>query len=173
VLGVSFLWTYAKGLDVFIDLARRLPEDYRLVLVGTNDEIDRQLPENVISIHRTLNQAELAEIYTAADVFINPTRQEVFGLVNVEALACGTPVITFRAGGSPECIDETCGSVVECNDTDAMYREILRICEQAPYPAAACRAYSMRFIAQDKHQQTLTLYQTGKTQVENKDGIEN
>ncbi len=124
LLGVAFDWGRRKGLDVFIELAKRLDKTYQIVLVGTNGEIDKLLPDNVISIHRTQNQQKLAEIYTAADVFVNPTREEVFGLVNVEALACGTPVITFNTGGSPECLDVTCGNVVPRDDVSALIRAI-------------------------------------------------
>lgn len=121
VLGVAFGWGRRKGLDVFIELAKRLDrERYQIVLVGTDDVVDRQIPDSIISIHRTQNQTELAEIYTAADVFVNPTREEVLGLVNIEALACGTPGVTFASGGSPECYDKTCGSVVRTDDIDAM-----------------------------------------------------
>lgn len=138
ILGVAFGWGKRKGLDVFVDLATRLSDDYRIVLVGTDSNVDDLLPANIISIHRTQNQAELAKIYSAADVFVNPTREEVLGMVNIEALACGTPVITFKTGGSPECIDEYCGSVVDCNDIDAMESEIRRVCEKRPYTKESC-----------------------------------
>lgn len=138
VLGVAFDWGPRKGLDVFVELSKRLPENYRIVLVGTNDLIDSQLPENIISIHRTQNQTELAEIYTAADVFANPTREENYPTVNMESLACGTPVVTFCTGGSPEILDETCGSVVPCDDVDAMEMEIRRVCEENPYSREKC-----------------------------------
>lgn len=158
VLGVAFGWGERKGLDVFIVLAKRFPENYRIVLVGTNDNVDKQLPANIISIHRTQNQSELAEIYTAADVFANPTREEVLGLVNVESLACGTPVVTFKTGGSPECIDETCGSVVPCDDIDAMEMEIHRICEKRPYSKEACIAHSKNFDMNTRFQEYVDLY---------------
>lgn len=124
VLGVALGWGKRKGLDVFIELSKRLGNDFRIVLVGTDDAVDELLPGNIISIHRTHNQQELAEIYTAADVFANPTREEVFGLVNIEALACGTPVITFNTGGSPECIDNLTGAVVSKDDVDSLYEAI-------------------------------------------------
>lgn len=158
VLGVSFGWGYSKGLDVFIDLAKRLPEDYKVVLVGTNENTDKELPESIISIHQTQNQAELAEIYSAADVLANPTREEMFGLVNVEALACGTPVVTFRTGGSPECVDESCGSVVDYNDKDAMLSEILRICEDKPYSKEECLERAKKFSFDDKFRGVVRLY---------------
>jgi len=139
VLGVAFGWGKRKGLDVFIELANRLDErEYQIVLVGTDDTVDMQLPKNIISIHRTHNQQELAEIYTAADVFANPTREEVLGLVNIEALACGTPVVTFDSGGSPETIDKTCGIVIPYDDVDSMEREIKRICEKKLFSQKEC-----------------------------------
>ena len=150
LLGVAFGWEARKGLDVFIELANRLDkEKYQIVLVGTDEDTDKQLPENVISIHRTQNQMELAEIYTAADLFVNPTREENYPTVNMEAIACGTPVVTFRTGGSAEIVDETCGAVVEKNDLDALEREILRICEQQPFSKDACLKWAQQF---DKHQ---------------------
>jgi len=139
VLGVAFNWEARKGLDCIIELSKRLLDNYQIVLVGTNDNIDKQLPNNIISIHKTNNQRELAEIYTASDVFVNPTREENFPTVNMEALACGTPVVTFKTGGSPEIIDESCGSVVEKNDVDSLTNEIIRICEEKPYFKEACR----------------------------------
>ena len=92
LLGVAFDWGARKGLDIFIELAKRLDEKYQIVLVGTNEKTDKLLPNDIISIHRTQNQKELAEIYTAADLFVNPTREENFPTVNIEALACGTPL---------------------------------------------------------------------------------
>jgi glycosyltransferase involved in cell wall biosynthesis len=158
VLGVAFGWGERKGLDVFVELSKRLPEDYRIVLVGTNSILDESLPADIVSIHKTQNQTELAEIYTAADVFANPTREEVLGLVNVESLACGTPVVTFKTGGSPECIDETCGSVVPCDDIDAMEKEIRRICEETPYSKDACLVRAQSFDMNERFEEYVKLY---------------
>ncbi len=160
VLGVSFGWGKGKGIDVFIDLAGRLQESYQIILVGTDDEVDKFLPSNIISIHRTQDQKELAEIYTSADVLANPTREEVLGLVNVESLACGTPVVTFKSGGSPECIDETCGAVVDCDDVDAMESEIRRICEQRPYSIEACIQRAKRFNMNARFEEYVELYKS-------------
>lgn len=158
VLGVAFGWGVRKGLDVFIELAKRLSDDYQIVLVGTDNYVDKQLPANIISIHRTQNQKELAEIYTAADVFVNPTREENYPTVNMEAIACGTPVVTFRTGGSPEIPDETCGSVVDCDDIDAMESEIQRICEEKPYSVAACLKRAKSFDLNDRFEEYVELY---------------
>ncbi len=159
VLGVADKWLMRKGPDVFIELARRLDLDrYQIVMVGTDDAVDKLLPDSIASIHHTRNQKELAEIYTAADVFINPTREEVFGLVNIEALACGTPGITFRTGGSSECYDESCGVVVPCDDIDAMEREIIRICEEQPYSETLCINYAAKFDKTKKFKEYVDLY---------------
>ena len=128
VLGVAFGWGVRKGLDVFVKLAQHLDDNYRIVLVGTNDIVDKQLPDNIISIHKTNNQKELAEIYTAADVFVNATREENFPTVNMESIACGTPVITFDTGGSSEMVSEQCGAVVEKNDVVSLEKTIRDMC---------------------------------------------
>lgn len=146
LLGVAFQWNRKKGLDVFIDLSRRLdPKRYRIVLVGTDIVIDKSLPENIISIHRTQNQRELAEIYTAADIFLNPTREDTFPTVNLEALACGLPVITFDVGGSPECIDDSCGAVVPVDDIDALEQIIGQVTQEKPFNTKTCLARAERF----------------------------
>ncbi len=162
VLGVAFDWGERKGLDVMCQLARRLPEDYRVVLVGTNDALDRQLPPGVVSIHRTHDRAELAGIYSAADVLANPTREDNFPTVNLEALACGTPVVTFRTGGSPEAIDQSCGRVVDKNDTDGMIAAIREICEKDICPGEACVARAGGFDKNDKFEEYVHLYGKGE-----------
>lgn len=130
ILGVSFAWGYRKGLDCFVEIAEKLGEQYQIVLVGADDEIDKNLPHNIISIHRTQNQKELAEVYSAADVFVMPTREENYPTVNMEAIACGTPVVTFDTGGSPEMLDDKTGIVVEANDIEATKKAIKDICEK-------------------------------------------
>lgn len=160
VLGVAFGWGKRKGLDVFIDLSKRLDnEKYQIVLVGTDDTIDKQLPKNIISIHRTQNQTELAEIYTAADLFVNPTREEVLGMVNIEANACGTPVLTFRTGGSPECINEQSGSVVDCDDIAALESEVKRICEISPFNKEDCIESAKGFDEKNTIGENLKVYE--------------
>lgn len=159
VLGVAFDWGIRKGADVFVELASRLLEDYQIVLVGTDDIFARQLPKNIISIHRTQNQRELAEIYSAADVFVNPTREDTFPTVNIESLACGTPVITFETGGSPEIVDETCGIVVPCDDVDAIEKAIHHVCEDKPFSQEACVKRASCFDKQEKFREYVELYE--------------
>lgn len=133
VLGVAYDWGVRKGLDVFVELSRRLDNRYRIVLVGTNDSIDKTLPDSIISIHKTGDQRELAEIYTTADVFVNATREENYPTVNMEAIACGTPVVTFDTGGSGEMINDLCGTVLPKNDIDAIENYITAMAESYPY----------------------------------------
>ena len=158
VLGVADVWGYRKGLDVFVELSKSLPENYKIVLVGTDENVDKQLPKNIISIHRTNNQKELAGLYTAADVFVNPTREDNYPTVNMEAIACGTPVITYRTGGSPECIDETSGSVVDCDDIDALEKKIIRICETNPYSKEDCIRHAKAFNQNERFMEYVELY---------------
>lgn len=146
LLGVAFGWGKRKGLDVFIELQKRLDKDkYQIVLVGTDDNVDKLLPKEIISIHRTQNQTELAEIYTAADLFVNPTREENYPTVNMESIACGTPVITFRTGGSPEILTEKTGMVVDCDDIDALQNGIENICNNKLFSKIDCVEYKKNF----------------------------
>lgn len=160
VLGVAFVWGDTKGLDVFLELARRLPEDYAFVLVGTNDEVDATLPEGFISIHQTHDQKELAQIYSAADVLANPTREENYPTVQMEALACGTPVVAFDTGGCAEIIDDTCGACVPAEDIDQMERQILRICGEGPGIREACIKRARQFDEDMRHEEYITLYKS-------------
>ena len=142
-------------------MAEKLGEQYQIVLVGTDDEIDKNLPHNIISIHRTQNQKELAEVYSAANVFVMPTREENYPTVNMEAIACGTPVVTFRTGGSPEMLDDKTGKVVEANNIEVTEKAIKDICEKK-----GCNdedyivAYSKKFNMQKKFTDYIELYAT-------------
>jgi len=127
ILGVASVWDRRKGLKYFIELAEKVSEDEVIVLVGLSDKQIEQIPKNVIGITRTNNVEELVDIYSSADVFVNPTLEEVMGLVNVEALACGTPVITFNTGGSIECIDAETGFVVEKGNLNELIDRIVEI----------------------------------------------
>ena len=159
LLGVAFGWGKRKGLDVFINLSKKMDSKYQIVLVGTDENTDKLLPDNIISIHRTQNAVELAEIYTAADLFVNPTREENFPTVNLEALACGTPVVTFDTGGSPEGVDVSCGSVVPKDDIDALYEEILKISIGMPFTEKMCREHAEKFNKYDKFSEYILLYE--------------
>ncbi len=159
ILGVSFDWNDKKGLDVFLELNRRLDHNkFQLVLVGTNDELDGILPSNIISIHKTSSVIELARIYTAADLFVNPTREEALGLVNIEANACGTPVLMFRTGGSPECISEKTGVIVDVDDIDGMEQCIRKLAKHNYFKAEDCIEQARGFDMMNKYSEYISLY---------------
>ncbi len=158
ILAVAYFWDAGKGLYVFIELAKRLPENYQVVMVGTNDETDKQLPENIISIHKTYNQEELVKIYSCADLFVNPTTDENFPTVNMEALACGLPVLTYDTGGCAEIIDENSGCAVKSGDIDELERQIIRICQTKPYKKEACIRRASKFNMTDKFNEYVDLY---------------
>lgn len=101
--------------------------EYQVVMVGVPEDVKKILPKEIIAIPRTQNQQELAALYTFADVFVNPTHFDTFPTVNLEALACGTPVITYRTGGSPEAVDEKTGNVVEQGDIKGLVTAIEQI----------------------------------------------
>lgn len=102
VLGVASVWEARKGLKDFVTLASKLPQNYKIVLVGLTPEQQKTLPDSILSLPRTNSARELAEIYSAADVFVNPTYEENYPTVNLEARACGTRVVSYNAGGSGE-----------------------------------------------------------------------
>lgn len=160
ILGVSFDWDERKGLDIFKKLALDLGENYKIVLVGINENLEKELPDNILGIRRTKSAEVLAEIYSSADLFVNPTREENFPTVNMEALACGTPVLTFKTGGSPEIIDEKSGSVVDCDDCDSLKNEIVRICEEKTYLSSDCVERAKLFDMNDKFKEYVKLYES-------------
>lgn len=113
LLGVATSWNEMKGYSDYLKLAEILGDKYRVVLVGLTKEQMGKLPNNVLGIERTANVQELAEIYTAADLFLNLSYCENYPTVNLESMACGTPVLTYKTGGSPEIIEKYGGWVVE------------------------------------------------------------
>ena len=139
ILGVSAIWNYYKGLDVFLELYKRLdPALYQIVLVGTDDEVDKMLPEGIISIHRTNDQTGLAEIYSSADVFVNATREDNYPTVNMEAIACKTPVVTFDTGGCKEIVTGGCGVVAEENTVESLMDGIHRVIQNRSIYVKSC-----------------------------------
>ena len=102
ILGVASVWNKLKGLDVFIELSKHLNDEYQIVLIGLNKKQLKQLPKNIIGITKTENVYELVKWYSASYVYFNPTLEDTYPTTNLESIACGTSVITFNTGGSPE-----------------------------------------------------------------------
>ena len=155
---VAFGWNIYKGLDVILKVANKLNEPYQIVVVGTDDAVDRILPKNVIKIQRTQNQSELAKLYSEADVLANPTREEVLGMVNIEANACGTPVVTFDTDGSPECIGQQGGIVVAKDNVSEMCSAIMKVCETHCFSEDDCVKQAVKFEQEKKYAEYIELY---------------
>lgn len=118
LLFVSNLWNESKGFNDIEKLYSKLDETYQITVVGLSKKQISQMPKSINCLERTNSVEELVELYSKADVFINPTYADTFPTVNIESLACGTPVITYRTGGAPETIDENTGIVVEQGNVD-------------------------------------------------------
>jgi len=159
-LGVASVWTARKGLSSFIRLAELLSDEFQIVMVGVNDKIRKMLPKNVIALPNTKNMAELSEIYCAADVFVNPTLEDNFPTTNLEALSCGTPVITYNTGGSVEIIDDTCGLIVEKNDIAGLKNAIYAMKADMP-ESGVCRLRAQKFDKEKMYAEYLRLYLGG------------
>ena len=127
ILGVASVWEERKGLKDFIELNNRLNANQKIVLVGLNDAQLAELPKNIIGIKRTNSVNELAELYSVADVFVNPTYEDNYPTTNLEAISCGTPVITYKTGGSPESVDEGNGFVVEKGDVNGIFEALKKV----------------------------------------------
>ncbi len=126
VLGVALPWSPRKGLTDMIKISEILPKKkYQVILIGLDDKQIDNLPKNVLGIKKTNNAHELAEYYSLASYFINPTYEDNFPTTNIEALACGTPVITYQTGGSPEAITKETGWVVDRGDVKRIAEIIL------------------------------------------------
>jgi glycosyltransferase involved in cell wall biosynthesis len=162
ILGVASKWDTRKGLSDFLELHKYLAKDYALVLVGlTRKQIDA-LPSGIIGIARTESINDLSAIYSAADVFVNPTWQDNFPTTNIEALACGTPVITYNTGGSPEAIDEHTGHVVEKGDISELVSVIMQtIVKGKEHYRSLCRARAEQlFNKNNRFMDYLKLYES-------------
>lgn len=158
VLGVSFGFSKLKGSEYFIQLSERLSKEYQVVLIGVDEKQRGYFPSTILTLPRTKNIKNLAEYYTVADVFVNPTLQESQGLTNIEALACGTGVVTFDSGGSPEGIDESCGYVVKRGDGDGFINAVVKACIH-PFDQKACINRAGLFDKAKLYQDYIKLYE--------------
>ena len=127
VLGVANVWSKSKGTDDMILLSRMLDDAYQIVMIGLTSKQMEDLPKEIIGIQRTKNQQALAQWYSEADVFVNPTYEETFGLTSVEAQACGTPVVAYNTDGCPETVMQGNGIIVPQGDVNKMKEAIINI----------------------------------------------
>lgn len=162
VLGVANVWSQSKGYNDFIKLAQRL-NDAQIVLVGVNKSQKSELAKhNIIGIERTENQAELAKLYSLSHIFINPTYNDNYPTVNLESIACKTPVITYNTGGSPESVSPDVGEVVEKGNIENIVVAINKFLaiEKSNY-AEACRKKALaEFDEKDRFLDYIKLYET-------------
>ena len=158
ILLVASQWTKNKGIDFITPLCTMIGEKYQVVMIGDIRDRSFSLLNNVINIKQTNSLNEMVEWYSAADVYVNLTMQETLGLTNVEALACGTPVVTFDSGGCKECVDSTCGVVVPRGDIKGIFEGICKVLEDNLFTKKACRIKSLEFDKNECYKKYLTLY---------------
>lgn len=127
ILGVASIWEERKGLKDFIKLSSMLENEYQIVLVGLTKKQIKQLPKNIMGIERTENQLELATLYTHAYAFVNPTYEDNYPTVNLEAIACGTKVISYDTGGCKEQISSQNGCIVPVGNVEKMIEKIMEV----------------------------------------------
>lgn len=160
ILGLASIWSKEKGWDDFIEMSKMLNDNELIVLVGVSEKQQEQLPSNIVGIRRTENVQQLAELYSAADVFVNPTWQDNYPTVNLEAIACGTPVVTYRTGGSVEAITDSTGMIVEQGDVAGLLsaaREIMQRGTQ--FFKDSCRKFALEnFDKEERYNDYLKLY---------------
>ncbi len=153
ILGVANVWSDRKGLADFIELRRRLPEDFQIVLIGLSREQIAGLPRGIMGIERTQNVQQLAQYYSVADVYVNASVEETLGLTTVEALSCGTPAIVYNATACPEPLSKETGCVVAANDTEAIARLVAQLKSGSlRFEPGDCRERVLTHF--EKHQQT-------------------
>lgn len=164
ILGVASIWEERKGFDYFLKLSKLIEVDEQIILVGLNKKQLKNLPENILGIERTDSQKELAEIYSSVDVFVNPTLEDNFPTTNLESLACGTPVVTFNSGGSPETIDEKSGIIVEKGNLKALHKAIQQIkFKRVYFSSKECRSRAEKYFNKnDKFQEYIELYEKSR-----------
>lgn len=110
ILGIANNFSEKKGINDFLELSENMKnhDDYKIVLIGIPDSLMSKCKEHdILAIPRTQNIEEIVEWYSTANVFFNPSIEESFGLVTIEAMSCGTPVIVYNSTASPELVKDT------------------------------------------------------------------
>ncbi len=160
ILGVARTWSRRKGLEEFIKLSRNIDNNSIIILVGLNNKQLRSLPSNIIGIKRTENVKELAELYSTADIFVNPTFEDTFPTTNLEALSCGTPIVTYKTGGSVEAVSEDTGIIVEKGNVEQLLHAIKTIQNRGKsFYTIKCRERAIKYFNKnDRFNDYLSLY---------------
>ncbi|MDR0908563.1 MAG: glycosyltransferase, partial [Spirochaetaceae bacterium] len=167
IIAVASRWNKTKGLQDIFCIAKDLYPDMVLVLVGvTRQQVKYALP-NIIAIGHTENVSELAALYSLADVLINPTYQDTYPSINLEAIACGTPVITYNTGGCAESINSETGIVIEQGNINEMLNAILLIKEKgkSSYSKACKNMAITNFDKNERYKDYFNLYNNIKSQL--------
>lgn len=161
VLGVASPWSERKGLNDFFMLRSILPSNIKIVLVGLSKQQIKGLPDGISGIERTQNINQLATLYSNATIFFNPTYEDNFPTTNLEALACGTPVLTYNTGGSPEAVTEKTGFVIPQGDLQNAMEIIQKIKREGKSQySEACREYALKnFRKEDRFSDYIKLYE--------------
>lgn len=157
VLGVIFGFDIRKGLDSFNYLAEKLPDNYDIIIVGFKDDRG-YMNKRIKLVGKTDNVNELAEYYSAADVFVTPTLEENFPSVNIEALSCGTPVVAYRTGGATEAFSENTGIAVDRGNKEELLRQVMYVCEQKPFNSVDCVKRAKKFTKEIMLDKYLNIY---------------
>lgn len=157
LLGVAGMWEERKGYAYFEALADQLNDPCQIILIGLSKQKLKKLHPKIYGVMRTESMEELAEYYSMADVYVNPTLEDNFPTTNLEALACGTPVITFATGGSVESIDEKTGKIVPKGDTKGLLRAIEEL-RREPNKEEACLKKAGEYNKDDRFREYLALY---------------
>ena len=150
VLGVALPWSQYKGLQDFYKLRSLLNENYAIILIGLSDKQKEQLPQGIIGVSPLNDVKILAEFYSAANVLVNTTYCDNYPTVNLEAMACGTAVITYNTGGSPEAITDNTGKIIDQGNITDLAEAIRVVCtEQKKYSRIYCVERAKKYF--DKH----------------------
>lgn len=164
ILGVANVWNIRKGLPFFIELSELLDETLSIILIGVTalqkNKIEKQTKHKIKCITHTNNQKELAAYYSNALALVNPTLEDTFPTTNLEALACGTPVITFDTGGSPEAISDDCGIVVKEKTSKALFQAIMSLKNNTKISSITCRQKALEYGSEAKYDQYIKLYES-------------
>lgn len=159
VLGVASVWDDRKGLSDFIAMRAQLPDEIKITLIGLTKEQIKTLPPGITGIERTNSIEQLCKFYSEALVFVNPTWEDNFPTTNLEALACGTPVITYRTGGSIEAIDSQTGLIVDKGDVNGLVTAIKRVREKRNEYILPCRRRAENLYSkQDRFREYIEIY---------------